>query len=79
MSLAYNDFRHWSVSKARLHVAFQGLPGEKRVKAQRYYLIDKMGKLLTSDNWLDEVAPRARIAMSVVLHGTSAPGCCPAC
>lgn len=67
MSLSYRDFRHWPVFEAMLPVAFKGLPGERRVQRERYYIIEQGGKLLAPDNWPDEIAPRSKVTISIVL------------
>ena len=58
------------VFEARLHVAFRGLPGEKKVLQGQYRLLDtSRGKPLNPQRWTKSVAPRSRIIMSVVVDG----------
>ncbi len=64
MGLSYSDFRHWPVFEAMLHVAFKGLPGERRVQRERYYIIEQGGKILAPD---------------VVIESGLERGICPAC
>ena len=58
------------VFEARLRVAFQGLPGEKKVLQGQYRLLDtSRGEPLSPQRWTKSVAPRSRIIMSVVVNG----------
>lgn len=80
MILTYSDFRHWPVFEARLRMAFEGCPGESRVRRNRYYLLDARGKILSPDNWADDIAPHSQITMSVVIHrGHTQASMCSAC
>ena len=70
-SLPYEYFRYWPVLQARLQKAFNGVPGEDKVKRNQFHILNMLagGNLvLTDNNWSAGVFPGSKLAMSMLLR-----------
>lgn len=69
-NLPYEFFQHFDFFETFLHHQFEGLPGERRVLAGHYMVVDSSldNSLITRQDWTQMVFPGKRIAMSMLVE-----------
>ena len=79
--LPYDWFKHWDIFAAMLKHTFKGLPGEKYISQNRYYLrrsgLDH--RRLGPGTWNHNVFPGTKVQMTVPVPGSQSTVSCARC
>ena len=79
--LPYDWFKHWDIFAAMLKHTFKGLPGEKYISQNRYYLRRSgLGhRRLGPGTWDHNVFPGTKVQMTVPVAGSQSAMSCARC
>ncbi|RAL59241.1 hypothetical protein DID88_006956 [Monilinia fructigena] len=78
-SLPYGTYRNWGTFTRFLQTSFEGIPGNRQIMDDNFWLTDNMGRTIDQSNWECSVRPKAQISMSIILDNWVIRDCCPKC
>ncbi|KAM0161862.1 hypothetical protein ACHAPG_002208 [Botrytis cinerea] len=78
-SLPYGVYRNWETFTRFLNVNFEGIPGNRQIMENNFWLTDHKGRIIDRTTWGSLVKPKAQISMAVVLDSMAIGDHCPKC